>query len=76
VRRHATWALAAPLRLSALAQTGLATTPWAKYGYNSQYTGRSPSTGPATPVEQWSFATGNRIDSSPTVGADGALHLH
>jgi PQQ-like domain len=42
---------------------------------NVQYTRRSHHTGSATPVLRWSFTTGRRVGSSPTVGADGTIYV-
>jgi outer membrane protein assembly factor BamB len=39
------------------------------------HTGRSPFTGPATPVKKWEFVTGNLVTSSPAIGADGTIYV-
>ncbi len=48
---------------------------WWMFHHDQQHTGRSPYTGPSSALEKWAFATGNCIDSSPAVGADGTLYV-
>ncbi len=50
--------------------------PWPTFHGNLQHTGLSPfDTSHVTGVELWSFETGDGIESSPAVGADGAIYF-
>ena len=48
---------------------------WWMFRHDRQHTGRSPFTGPASPVQKWAFTTGNWITSSPAIGADGTIYI-
>ena len=48
---------------------------WWMFQHDRQHTGRSPFTGPASPVQQWAFPTGDGIGSSPAIGADGTIYV-
>lgn len=58
----------------------LADSPWPKFMHDLQHTGRSPFTGPATPVIKWTFDTGNPDVpvngwvGSPVIGTDGTIY--
>lgn len=48
---------------------------WWMFGHDARHTMRSPITGPATNALQWSFATGDKVYSSPVIGADGTVYV-
>ena len=48
---------------------------WWMFHHDLQHTGRSPFTGPALPVQQWAFLTGDSIESSPAIGSDGTIYV-
>ena len=48
---------------------------WWMFHHDLQHTGRSPSTGPASPVQFWAFPTNNLIESSPAIGTDGTIYV-
>jgi outer membrane protein assembly factor BamB len=48
---------------------------WPMFGQNPQRTGRSPYSGPEVPQLKWSFTTGDRVTSSPAIGADGTIYV-
>ncbi len=48
---------------------------WCMFHHDPQHSGRSPFTGPASPVEKWAFATGGEVDSSVALGADGTIYV-
>ena len=47
---------------------------WWMFRHDPQHTGRSPFSGPASPVQQWAFSTG-MDQSSPAIGADGTIYV-
>ncbi|MCX5894202.1 MAG: PQQ-binding-like beta-propeller repeat protein, partial [Proteobacteria bacterium] len=53
----------------------LAALPWSMFRHDPQHSGRSPYTGPQTPVKKWEFATGNYVFSSPAIGSDGTVYV-
>jgi outer membrane protein assembly factor BamB len=55
--------------------SGLANSAWPMRGHDLLHTGSSPYTGPATAAQKWAFTTGNKIWSSPAIGADGTIYL-
>jgi len=48
---------------------------WTTWRHDLRHTGRSPCVGPQTRHIKWGFTTGDRILSSPAVGADGTVYL-
>jgi len=48
---------------------------WWMFHHDQQHTGRSAFTGSATATQKWAFTTGNNIDSSPSIGADGTVYI-
>ncbi len=42
---------------------------------NAQHTGLSAYSGPSTATKNWSYATGDAIDSSPAIGPDGTIYI-
>ena len=60
--------------LSAWAQTS-GRGDWWMFHHDPQHSGRSPFTGPAAPQLKWKTATGDMIDSSPAIGADGTIYF-
>ena len=48
---------------------------WWMFHHDRQHTGRSFFIGPASPEQQWAFHTGNGIQSSPVIGADGTIYI-
>jgi hypothetical protein len=57
------------------AQAQPADSPWPMLCQNPQHTGRSPYSGPEVPKLKWSFTTGDRVGSSPAIGADGVIYV-
>jgi outer membrane protein assembly factor BamB len=57
------------------AQAQPADSAWPMFGQNPQRTGRSPYSGPEVPKLKWSFTTGDLIESSPAIGADGTIYV-
>ena len=49
--------------------------PWPMFRHDLQHTGRSPYTGPQTPVNKWEFATEGDVSSSPALGSDGTVYV-
>jgi outer membrane protein assembly factor BamB len=50
--------------------------PWPTFHQNPQHTGLSPfSTAGDTGVQKWKFTTGDAVESSPAVGADGTIYV-
>ncbi len=45
------------------------------FHHDAQHSGRSSFSGPSAPALKWTFATGNCLDSSPAVGADGTIYV-
>ncbi|NQT47439.1 MAG: PQQ-like beta-propeller repeat protein, partial [Chloroflexi bacterium] len=69
---HGTWSEWSAETNFTTAGYPLADTPWPMFHHDLRHTGRSPYTGPANPVLQWSYATGSCIEySSPAIGDDG-----
>ena len=48
---------------------------WWMFHHDLQHTGRSPFTGPASPVQFWAFPTNDVIWSSPAIGANGTIYI-
>lgn len=48
---------------------------WPMYKGNAQHTGQSPFNGSEENTLKWNFPTGNRITSSPVIGADGTIYV-
>ena len=48
---------------------------WWMFHHDPQHSGRSPFTGPALPVQRWTFPTGGAVDSSPAFGVDGTIYV-
>ena len=48
---------------------------WWMFHHDPQHTGRSPFTGPSTPLLEWKYATGSGIESSPAMGVDGTIYV-
>ena len=48
---------------------------WWLFRHDPQHTGRSPFTGPNSPVEKWAFPTGSAIYSSPAIAVDGTVYV-
>jgi outer membrane protein assembly factor BamB len=57
------------------AQAQPAVSAWPMFGQNPQRTGRSPYSGPEVPKLKWSFTTGDAVQSSPAIGADGTIYV-
>ncbi|MEO5988599.1 MAG: PQQ-binding-like beta-propeller repeat protein [Candidatus Eisenbacteria bacterium] len=54
----------------------LAASPWPMFHHDPQHTGRSPAPGITTPALKWEFQAGDSIaESSPAIGADGAIYF-
>ncbi|MFC1476116.1 PQQ-binding-like beta-propeller repeat protein [Candidatus Zixiibacteriota bacterium] len=49
--------------------------PWPMFRHDLRHTGRTPYTGPASPVVAWSYPTDQGIASSPTIGHDGTIYV-
>jgi outer membrane protein assembly factor BamB len=45
------------------------------FRHDLQHTGRSPYTGPETPMLKWSYNAGDYIASSPAIGIDGTVYV-
>src|SRR5690242_11962099 len=59
--------------VAALAQQG---PQWPQAGHDAQHTGRSPFVGTGTGTTQkWTYRTGDAVQSSPAIGADGTVFL-
>ncbi len=61
--------------VQALTSSGLADSPWPKFGQNAQSTGQSPYRGPDRPYLKWSFTTAECVYSSPAIGVDGTIYF-
>ncbi|MFQ5970487.1 MAG: PQQ-binding-like beta-propeller repeat protein, partial [Nitrososphaerales archaeon] len=48
---------------------------WPMFKGNAQHIGQSPFNGSEENTLKWNFPTGNRITSSPVVGADGTIYV-
>ena len=49
---------------------------WWMFHHDIQHTGRSPFTGPSTPILKWTSTTGANIySSSPAMGGDGTIYI-
>ena len=48
---------------------------WWQFHHDAQHTGRSAFDGPSVPSLKWKSATGNRIETSPVIGADGTIYV-
>ena len=49
---------------------------WWMFHHDPQHTGRSPFTGPSSPVKKWSFSTQKALQySSPALGEDGTIYV-
>jgi hypothetical protein len=57
--------------------TPVPTPVWAMKGYNAQHTGLAENVGPVSSTVHvaWRFQTGESINSSPTIGADGIVYF-
>jgi len=53
----------------------LANTAWPMFQHDLKHTGQSVHSGPATPALKWNLPTNNSINSSPAIGADGAIYV-
>ena len=53
---------------------GLANSPWPKFHGNSRNTGLGGGGG-AVGTKKWEFLTGNSVESSPAIGADGTVYV-
>lgn len=50
--------------------------PWPMFRHDRKHSGRSESTGPSTPVEQWRYLLNNTEGvSSPAVKSDGTIYV-
>jgi len=49
--------------------------PWPKFRHDDKNTGRSPYTGPGTPVLEWAYPTTEGVASSPSIGPDGTIYV-
>jgi len=48
---------------------------WPMFRHDLLHTGRTPYTGPASPVVKWTFQTNEAIASSVSLGADGTIYF-
>jgi hypothetical protein len=48
---------------------------WPMFRRDSSRQGRSPFVGAQAGVKRWEFATGDVVDSSPAIGADGTVYV-
>ena len=48
---------------------------WPMFRHDLRHTGRTPYTGPASPVVKWTFQTMDAIACSPSIGYDGTLYF-
>lgn len=46
---------------------------WWMYGHDQRHTGRSPYNGPQSASLLWTYTYGDEVDSSPAIGAGGAV---
>ena len=53
----------------------LADTPWPMRGHDLKHTGISPYSGSQTSTKKWEFSAGDKIASSPAIGADGTIYV-
>jgi outer membrane protein assembly factor BamB/beta-lactamase regulating signal transducer with metallopeptidase domain len=63
-----------PMKLVASVESGLANSPWPKFQGGPESTGRGTGAG-ATGKKRWSFQTGDNVESTPVIGADGTLYV-
>ncbi|AGB01803.1 PKD domain-containing protein [Methanoregula formicica] len=64
------------MMVPAMADGGLANSPWPKYGYDLNNTGRSPFIGSQDATVKWIYpAPGNFTYSSPVIGPDGTIYI-
>ena len=54
---------------------GLAEAPWPKFHQNNRNVGVSPHVGAQTATLRWKYQTGDYIQSSPAVAADGTVYV-
>ena len=52
-----------------------ASSPWPMYQHDLGHTGRSPYSGPSAPCVEWTYATGDKINSSPATAPDGTIYV-
>ena len=51
------------------------TSAWPMFRHDLLHTGRTPYTGPSSPVVKWTFQTNEAIKSSVSFGADGTIYF-
>jgi len=51
------------------------TSAWPMFRHDLLHTGRTPYTGPSSPVVKWTFPTNAAIKSSVSLGADGTIYF-
>jgi outer membrane protein assembly factor BamB len=66
---------AVPDMLQELRVGGAGRGDWWMFGHDPHHTRRSPFTGPATAVLKWTYTTGDLVQSSPAIGADGTVYV-
>jgi len=61
--------------LAAWASPLPADSPWPMFRHDLRHTGRTPFTGPASPIVQWVYTAGDGIASSASIGHDGTIYM-
>lgn len=59
----------------AVSAASLATSQQPKIHHDNNNTGQSQYKGPATNSTKWKYTTGDKIESSPTIGSDGTIYI-
>jgi len=59
----------------AVSATSLATSAQPKIHHDNNNTGQSQYKGPNTNSTKWKYTTGNKVESSPTIGSDGTIYF-
>jgi len=68
-------AILAILSISTVSSISASDAMWSMYKGNAQHTGQSPFNGSEQNTLRWNFPTGQRITSSPVIGADGTVYF-
>ena len=65
------------LVLAATFSNAAAQAPWPMFGHDAQHTGRSALSGPSgsAVAAQWTFSTGDSVESSPSLSQAGVLYI-